>query len=103
MPHVMTARSRSNSRKPKRWGPGPTALGFVAAFLLSTVTIIYTGLKVGAPRDLGSPNSSAPGMLMRRDSADVVAERANAPVRDDEDSPAAEKEPDRAPHGAAAQ
>ena len=45
----MSASSKHSERRGRK-RPSATAAGFLAAFGLSVATIIYTGLKVGAPR-----------------------------------------------------
>jgi hypothetical protein len=101
MIRVMAATTDTDADKPRKRGPGPTAVGFVAAFLLSTATIIYTGLKVGAPREIGS-RENTPAALSPRETAERSAERTHA-AGDGTATAAAEEKSDRAPADATAQ
>lgn len=82
----------STSNEPAKRTPRGIALGFVVAFALSTATIIYTGLKVGAPQreSRDSSASAAPQESRAADGAEIA-------VGADEPSPSAESSPDPGP------
>lgn len=86
----MNASNEPGPKQRKRRTPSATAFGFIAAFGLSTATIIYTGLQVGAPRDRDRESAaSAPAESTRQDDAAVSsselgidAGRSDAPESD---------------------
>ena len=70
--------SNKQSTRPGRKRPSATAAGFLAAFGLSVATIIYTGLKVGAPRERPSAAVET-RQLEERDNSRGAEREAPAP------------------------
>ena len=68
----------------------PTAIGFLSAFALSVATIIYTGLKVGAPRD----SAQAPSTTLDVTPADAAI---TAGAAGEDDAGARDATPDATP------
>lgn len=85
----------STSNEPAKRTPRGIALGFVVAFALSTATIIYTGLKVGAPQRESRDSSARtePPESRAADDAEIAAEQPSTSAESSRD-PGPETDPD---------